>query len=271
MASIRNMEKAEIFDVVDEYEPKLTELGHHIWATPELSLYETESSERIQTFLDAEAFNINTGTGEIDTAFIAEYGSGEPTIGILGEYDALPGLSQEVASERKPVHEDAPGHGCGHNLLGTGGVGAVVAIKEAIRDGSLSGTIRYYGCPAEEILAGKVFMARDGAFDDLDAAFIWHPNDLTYPKRGSALALNSLKFQFKGVSAHASASPSTGRSALDAVQLMNTGVEYLREHVSDSISIHYVITEGGEAPNVVPAEAEVWYYIRTPIEAWWSE
>lgn len=198
------------------------------------------------------------------TAFKASYGNGDPTVGILGEYDALPDLSQKVKAERDPVENDAPGHGCGHNLFGVAGVGGAIGIKRTIERDELNGTIEFYGCPAEETLVGKVFMARDGAFDHLDAALTWHPSDLSTPTLKRSLALDSVQFTFEGVSAHAAASPESGRSALDAVELLNSGVEYMREHISEKARVHYVITDGGKAPNVVPAEATVWYYVRAP-------
>lgn len=199
------------------------------------------------------------------TAFVASYSAGDgPTIGILGEYDALPGLSQAVGAERDPIDEGGPGHGCGHNLFGTAGAGAAVAVKRAMERGDATGEVRFYGCPAEETLVGKTFMARAGVFDDLDAAVTWHPSDHTAPQRGSSLALDSLSFSFEGKSAHAAASPESGRSALDAVELLNAGSEYMREHVPQEVRVHYNIQEGGSAPNVVPAEASVWYFVRAP-------
>lgn len=258
------MRKKDLFAIVADQRDSLIETARDIWETPELGLHEEKSASYLIKLLDTAGFTVDVESGALPTSFIAEYGSGEPIIGVLGEYDALPGLSQQITTEQRPIENGQPGHGCGHNLFGTAGVGAVLAAKEAICRDELSGTVRFYGCPAEEILVGKVFMAREGAFDDLDAALTWHPSDLTKVKRGSSLALNSLKFQYEGTSSHASAAPSAGRSALDAVQLLNTGVEYVREHVHDDISIHYTITDGGDTPNVVPAEAEVWYYIRAP-------
>ncbi len=197
------------------------------------------------------------------TAFVATYGNKSPRIGVLGEYDALPGLSQKVKSEKEPVEEGEPGHGCGHNLLGTGGLGGAIAIKRAIETGSLEGTIVYYGCPAEENASGKIFMARDGVFDDIDAALTWHPMNITGLWSLSTLALNSIEFNFIGQSAHAVATPEMGRSALDAAELMNIGTQFMREHIVYA-EIHYVMTKGGNVPNVVPDKATNWYYIRAP-------
>ncbi|MFB6300521.1 MAG: amidohydrolase [Halobacteriales archaeon] len=253
-----------VFNHIDDIEAELIETAEEIWETPELGLHEEESSRLLRELLESEGFEIETGLGDMPTAFVASYGEGDPTIGILGEYDALPGLSQKVKAERDPIEDGGPGHGCGHNLFGTAGAGAAIAVKEAIDAGDVSGTIEFYGCPAEETLTGKTYMARDGAFDDLDAALTWHPGGLSTPRMGTSNALNSLQFTFHGVSAHAAGSPESGRSALDAVELMNTGVEYMREHISDDARMHYAITNGGQAPNVVPAEATVWYFVRAP-------
>ena len=258
------MSKSTIFDRIDDEEPRLTEIADHLWNNPELGLHEEESAARLIEALAAEGFDIERGVGGMPTAFVATYGSGEPKIGILGEYDALPGLSQDVSAEKDPIEEGGPGHGCGHNLFGTAGVGAVIALSEAIDEGEVEGTVVFYGCPAEETLVGKTYMARAGVFDDLDAALTWHPGTLSTPRMGSSNALNSLVFTFEGVSAHAAGAPESGRSALDGVELLNTGVEYMREHITDDARIHYAITNGGQAPNVVPSEATVWYFVRAP-------
>jgi len=252
------------FETVETERERLAELARELWETPELALEERESSRTLREALAAEGFDVETGVGGMPTAFTATYGEGAPRIGILGEFDALPGLSQHVGAERDPIESGAPGHGCGHNLFGVACLGAAVAVERAIDRGEVEGTVVYYGCPAEETLVGKVYMARDGAFDDLDAALTWHPGDLNQPTRGSTFALDSVRFRFEGVSAHAAVSPETGRSALDAIQLANTGVEYMREHLPDEARVHYSIPDGGGAPNVVPAEASVWYYVRAP-------
>ncbi|MFC7157838.1 M20 family metallopeptidase [Halomarina halobia] len=258
------MEKRDLFETVETEREHLFDLADQIWRTPELGLGERESAAVLIEALDEEGFVIETGVGGMPTAFEACFGEGDPTIAILGEYDALPGLSQTISAEREPIEAGGPGHGCGHNLFGTAGVGAVIAVKRVMERENLPGRIVFFGCPAEEILVGKVFMARDGAFDDVDAALTWHPGDLSSPWRGSSLALDSIRFEFQGVSAHAAASPESGRSALDAVQLLNTGVEYMREHISEKARVHYSIVDGGEAPNVVPPTASVWYYVRAP-------
>ncbi|ESP87468.1 amidohydrolase [Candidatus Halobonum tyrrellensis] len=258
------MTKQDVFDRIDEEETHLKAIAREIWQTPELGLHEEESARVLVEALEDGGFDVETGVGGMPTAFVAEYGEGSPRVGILGEYDALPGLSQRVASEPDPVEAGGPGHGCGHNLFGTAGVGAALALTDAVDAGELEGTVAFFGCPAEETLVGKTYMARAGAFDDLDAAMTWHPGDLNTPRMGSSNALNSLVFEFEGEAAHAGGSPDSGRSALDAVELLNTGVEYMREHVSDDARLHYSIPNGGMAPNVVPAEASVWYYVRAP-------
>ena len=257
--------KQRLFADVDDQAELMDELALDLWEHPELGLHEERSSRRLQEALADAGFDVEAGVGDMPTAFVARYSAGDgPTIGILGEFDALPGLSQAVSTEREPIEAGAPGHGCGHNLFGTAGVGAAIAVARALDRGDAAGEVRFYGCPAEETLVGKTFMARDGAFDDLDAAVTWHPRDHTAPQRGGSLALDSLSFRFEGESAHAAASPEAGRSALDAVQLLNTGVEYMREHVPEEVRVHYNVQEGGKAPNVVPAEASVWYFVRAP-------
>ena len=258
------MNMNSVYENVESNRELLYDLARQLWENPELGLHEHESSETLAETLENEGFNIERSVGQMPTAFVATYGDGDPTIGILGEYDALPGLSQKVKPERDPIVEGGPGHGCGHNLFGVAGLGGTIAVKQAINSGELDGTIRYYGCPAEETLVGKTYMARAGVFDDLDAALTWHPRDLSTPAVGSSNALNSLEFTFTGESAHAGSSPESGRSALDAVQLMNQGVEFMREHITDNARMHYSITNGGQAPNVVPAESSVWYFVRAP-------
>ena len=258
------MHKGEIFTRVEQDRGKLLDLSKQIWETPELGLQEHKSSQILSDTLEEEGFSVESGVCDMPTAFIASYGREGPNIGILGEYDALPNLSQKVIAKREPIEEGAAGHGCGHNLFGVGSLGGAIAIKRAIEQEELEGTIVYFGCPAEENADGKVFMAKQGVFDELDAALAWHPNTLSKPFWKRTLAMDSIQFSFKGTSAHAAAEPESGRSSLDAVQLMNTGVEYMREHIPDEARVHYTITNGGEAPNVVPAESTVWYYVRAP-------
>jgi aminobenzoyl-glutamate utilization protein B len=258
------MSKSDALAWIDEHDDRLIDAGQRIWETPELGLHEEESAQILIDELTEAGFEVESGVGDMPTAFVATYGEGAPKIGILGEYDALPGLSQHVSAERDPIEPGEPGHGCGHNLFGTAGVGAAIGIKEQIEAGDLDGTIVFFGCPAEETLVGKTYMARAGAFDDLDASVTWHPSHLSTPRKGRSNALNSLTFTFEGLSSHSAGAPEAGRSALDAVELMNTGVEFMREHVSDDARLHYAITDGGNAPNVVPDTATVWYYVRAP-------
>ena len=256
-----------MFDALRFLDSKAEELGEvalMIWDYSELGFQEHKSAKAQADYLARYGFRINLGAGGIPTALVAEWGQGSPVIGFLGEYDALAGLSQEVSATKKPRVSGAPGHGCGHNLLGTGCVGAALALKDYLASTGKSGTVRYYGCPAEEIVAGKVFMAREGLFSDLDAAITWHPANVNTVRLSVGTAVNSVRFRFHGKTAHAAGDPHNGRSALDAVELMNVGANYLREHIINTARLHYVITNGGGQPNVVPAEAEVWYFVRAP-------
>jgi aminobenzoyl-glutamate utilization protein B len=257
------MNKSDLFSLIDNNESKLKEIAFEIWSNPEIAFAEHRASNLQKEYLKNLGFKI-IDVASIPTAFIAEFGSGKPVLAIMGEYDALPGLSQKISDVKEQMQGHVDGHGCGHNLIGTAGVGAVVALKELMEREDINGTIRYYGCPAEETLAGKVLMAKEGVFNDIDACVSWHPSSLNVVWGCSFLAMNSMKFKFKGVPAHAAAAPQAGRSALDAVELMNVGANYLREHVIEKARIHYVITKGGMAPNIVPEEAEVWYFVRAP-------
>ena len=249
---------------LDVNKDKLTKLAEDIWEHPELGVEEFHASKLIVGELEEAGFSVNMGVGQMPTAFVASWGEGNPIIGILGEYDALPSLSQKASAVREPIEEGGPGHGCGHNLLGVASLGAALAVKGAMKKDRIKGTIRYYGCPAEETLVGKVFMAKAGVFDDLDAAITWHPGYVNSVWSSSSNAMNSFKVNFYGIAAHAAGSPEAGRSALDGVQLMDVGVNYLREHIIQEARIHCVITDGGKAPNVVPPYAQVWYYVRAP-------
>lgn len=256
------MEKQTLFSIIDGMYDDLNDMSQKIWEYAEIAGTEFKSSALQKEYLKNCGFTIRE-VPNMPTAFMADYGSGKPIIGVLGEYDALPGLSQKAGSTvKEPVEEGGNGHGCGHNLIGTGAVGTCVAIKKMMEEENLQGTIRYYGCPAEEQLIGKPLMAREGVFNDLDICLSWHPEILNQVIQYSSLAVNSLKFRFKGVSAHAAMAPHLGRSALDAVELMNVGCNYLREHIVSSARMHYVITKGGRVPNAVPDDAEVWYMIR---------
>ncbi|MER9826557.1 M20 family metallopeptidase [Mesorhizobium sp. M0115] len=241
-------------------------LSDRIWAMPELAFEEHRSVAEQITMLEQEGFRITKNIGGIATAFVAEYAKGGPIVGILGEFDALPDLAQVSGMiEHKPTTKGAPGHGCGHNLLGSGSALAAVALKGALAPEDIAGTVRYYGCPAEEAGGGKTYMARAGLFDDLDVAFCWHPHVVNEVSATSSLAAIGAYFRFRGRASHAAASPHRGRSALDAVELMNVGVNYMREHMPSDARVHYAVTNtGGEAPNVVQAYAESIYSVRSP-------
>ncbi|NJB70480.1 aminobenzoyl-glutamate utilization protein B [Saonia flava] len=236
-------------------------IAQNIWDFAEMGYLEEKSSSLLQQTLTDEGFSVKKGVAGIPTAFIAEYGSGLPVIAILGEYDALPGLSQQAIPEKKSA-EKAAGHACGHHLFGTASAAAAIAVKDWIKTNKIKGTIRFYGCPAEEGGSGKVYMVREGLFDDVDVALHWHPSAQNYASAGAALANKSAKFRFYGVSAHAAGAPEKGRSALDGVEAMNNMVNMMREHIPQEARVHYVITDGGKAPNVVPNFAEVYYYAR---------
>lgn len=256
----------EIVRRVDAKAADYCALSDRIWATPELAFEEHRSVEEQIAMLEREGFRITRNVAGMATAFIAEAGRGGPIVGILGEFDALPDLAQvSGVTEHAPTQAGTPGHGCGHNLLGSGSALAAVALKDALEGEGISGTVRYYGCPAEESGSGKTFMARAGAFDDLDAAFCWHPEVVNEVQSMSSLACIQVYFRFKGRASHAAAAPHVGRSALDAVELMNIGVNYMREHMPSDARVHYAITNtGGDAPNVVQAYAESLYLVRSP-------
>ena len=256
--------KEVILSYLENQDEKLSWVAREIWDHPEIGLQETFASKLLATELAEAGFSIKRGVGQMPTAFVASWGEGKPIIGILGEYDALPGLSQKLTAVKDPVQNGGPGHGCGHNLFGTASMGAAIALKEAMQAHNIPGTIRFYGCPAEETLVGKTFMAKDGVFDDLDAAIAWHPGSTNMVWHGSSLAMNSFKVNFHGVAAHGAGAPHLGRSALDGVMLMDVGVNYLREHIIQEARIHCVVTSGGQAPNVVPPYAQVWYFVRAP-------
>ena len=258
---------AELGDWLDERQERFIAIANDIWMRPELALAETYACGRQADDLAADGFTITRNVGDLPTAFTAEWGSGAPVIGFLGEYDALPNLSQRAESGQAQALAGGAGHGCGHNLLGTASLAAASAVKAWLEETGQPGTVRYYGCPAEEIGAGKVFMARAGAFDGLDAAITWHPGEKNTVWGSSSLAIDHIKFRFHGQTAHAAGNPELGRSSLDAVELTNIGVNFMREHIIEQARIHYVITNGGGAPNVVPDDAEVWYFIRAPHRA----
>ena len=257
-------EKQDVQKELDGKMPKYTAIAQNIWEWAELGYQEEKSAALLQETLAEAGFKIEKGVAEIPTAFVATYGSGSPVIGVLGEYDALPGISQTATPDQQPVVEGGAGHACGHHLFGTASAAAAIAIKNWLAQTGTKGTIRFYGTPAEEGGAGKVYMVRAGLFEDVDAVLHWHPSSGNSADARSSLANKSAKFRFYGQAAHAAGAPERGRSALDGVEALNYMVNLMREHVPSDARIHYVITRGGEAPNVVPAFAEVFYYTRHP-------
>jgi aminobenzoyl-glutamate utilization protein B len=256
--------KPEVLKRMEATRAPYEDIAIKIWNYAEIGYQELKSSALLQDQLRKEGFAVESGVAAIPTAFVASYGSGRPVIAILAEFDALPGISQQAVPEKLERPGSNAGHACGHNLFGAGSVQAAAAVKEWMKATGQKGTLRVYGTPAEEGGSGKVYMVRSGLFNDVDVAMHWHPGDRNGITMASSLANRSGKFRFKGVASHAAGSPDRGRSALDGVEAMNHMANMLREHVPDSTRIHYVITRGGEAPNVVPAFAEVYYYVRSP-------
>jgi aminobenzoyl-glutamate utilization protein B len=261
-------------DLVEAHSEMTEEIARKLWDWSEVGYQETQSSQLLQDKLSLEEFTIEAGVADIPTAFIAEYGSGGPVIAILAEFDALPGINQDATPVRNPIEHKHAGQACGHNLFGAGSVSAAIAIRHWLEDTGTEGTIRLYGTPAEEGGSGKVYMVRAGLFDDVDVAFHWHPSDRNSAAASTTLANRSAKFRFSGASAHAAGAPERGRSALDGVEAMNMMANMMHEHMPQDARMHYVITSGGEAPNVVPDFAEVFYYVRHPdpegVEQLWS-
>ncbi len=253
-----------VLERVDSHSARFSAISREIWQTPELGFHETKSSDLLLQELRANGFTTQAAVAGMPTAFTASWGSGAPVIVLLGEFDALPGLSQKDVPVQEPVQAGAAGHGCGHNLLGAASALAAVAIKEELQARGLKGTIRYYGTPAEEGGGGKIYMIHAGLFRDVDAVLTWHPGDSNAVSLGSSLANNGGRFRFYGIASHAAASPERGRSALDGVMIMLNAVEMLREHVPQETRIHYIITNGGSAANIVPAFAEVSLIARSP-------
>lgn len=258
--------KNRILEIINEKKDIFFDASDKIWEYAETRFEEYKSADLLCKLLRDEGFNVDRNIADISTAFVGSYGSGKPIIGILGEYDALSGLSQKSAIARKePIEQGANGHGCGHNLLGVASLAAAVAVKDYIKENNIEGTIRFYGCPGEEGGSGKAFMAREGIFDDIDIALTWHPGTQNAIMAVNTLANYQVYYKFHGKSSHAAVSPHLGRSALDAVELMNVGVNYLREHIIPQARIHYAVTNtGGTSPNVVQSEAEAIYLIRAP-------
>lgn len=254
--------KKSVLGSVEKHQSEMISLSNAIWEYAEIAMRENKSAAALSAYAEKQGFAVKRGVAGIPTAFIAEYGSGRPIIGILGEFDALPGLSQKAQPTQEALKPDAPGHGCGHNMFGVASLGAAITIKELITSGKLKGTIRFYGTPAEEDLAGKVWMAKAGVFNDLDVCLDWHPDYENKANMQSSQAVIDYTVSFKGKSAHAAFDPWNGRSALDAAELFTTGVNFLREHIKPSVRIHYVYTKAGKVPNVIPDEAAVWIWIR---------
>lgn len=256
--------KQDLIKAIDARGEQYAAAAKKIWGYAEVGFQENQSSALLQQMLKDAGFTVQSGVAGMPTAFTASFGSGKPVIGILGEYDALPGVAQEAVPELKPIPGQVAGHACGHHLFGVASVASAVAIKDWLTANKKGGTIRFYGTPAEEGGSGKVYMVREGLFNDVDAVLNWHPSSANSAGYGSSLANKTGKFRFYGQASHAAAAPERGRSALDAVEAMDVMVNMLREHVPQETRIHYVITRGGEAPNVVPAFAEVYYYVRNP-------
>ncbi len=257
-----NPNKDAVIKSVDKHQQELISISDKVWTYAETALKEYKSSKELADYAEAQGFRVTRGVAGMPTAFVAEYGSGKPVIGIMGEYDALPGISQKAQPTREPLEAGAAGQGCGHNLFGAGSLGAAVAIKELIQQGKLKGTIRFYGTPAEEAVGGKIYMARDGLFNDIDVCLDWHPDAKNAANTQSSQAMVDFVVEFKGKAAHAAADPWNGRSAVDGLESFTDGVNMLREHVRPSVRMHYAIVAGGDVPNVVPEYAKIWMWVR---------
>jgi aminobenzoyl-glutamate utilization protein B len=262
MSAAPSASKRAVVASVDKHAADLTQLSDQIWAFAETALREHRSAKVLADHAEAQGFQVTRNVAGMPTAFVASFGSGKPVIGIMGEYDALAGISQKAEAQKSPLVEGGAGHGCGHNLFGAASLGAAIAIKEQIAAGKLKGTIRFYGTPAEEAVGGKTYMARDGVFDDVDVMFAWHPGDETQADMVSSQAMVDLMVTFKGKAAHAAGDPWNGRSALDGVEAFTHGVNLMREHMKTTSRVHYAITDGGDVPNVVPEHAAVWIWAR---------
>ena len=254
--------KREAVALVEKRAQDLISLSDQVWSLAETALRETRSAAVLADYAEKQGFRVTRGVAGMPTAFIAEYGSGRPIIGIMGEYDALPGLSQKAEPTRTPLLANAPGHGCGHNLFGAASLGAAAAIKDLIDQKKLTGTVRFYGTPAEESVGGKVYLAREGAFKDVDVMLVWHPSDRTVADNGSSQAIVDFVVEFRGRTAHAAFDPWNARSAADAVEAFTHGVNLLREHVRPTVRMHYTVQRAGDVPNVVPDYAKVWMWVR---------
>ena len=254
--------KKAIIASVEKHEQALIEISNNIWALAETAFEETQSSKILADYAEKQGFNVERGVAGMPTAFVATYGSGSPVISVLGEFDALPGISQKAQPTKEALNDGAAGHGCGHNLFGAGSLGAAIAIKELIEAGKIKGTVKFMGTPSEEKFFGKIWMVREGVWDGVDANVSWHPSASTKADVQSSLALVDFKIEFYGQAAHASADPWNGRSASDALELYTTGINYYREHVKPTVRMHYHIQDGGQVVNVVPDYARLWMRVR---------
>ena len=262
--SLNSYAERDLEELINKHQSQFEKVALKIWDYAEVGYQEYKSSSLLKEQLLKEGFSVKSNIANIPTAFVAEYGQGFPVIAILGEFDALPGVAQSSSPFKEPYKENKAGHACGHHLFGAGSAWASVAIKEWLLSNKQQGTIRFYGTPAEEGGSGKVYMAREGIFNDVDVILHWHPGSTSHASPRTSNSNKSAKFRFKGISAHAASAPDKGRSALDGVEAMNMMVNLMREHVPQESRIHYVITKGGLAPNVIPDEAEVYYYVRHP-------
>jgi aminobenzoyl-glutamate utilization protein B len=259
------MDKDFAFQWIEDNKEEITSWSDKAWEFAELGLLEFETSKLFSDAIERYGFVVERGVAEMPSALMASWSNGEgPTIGVLGELDALAGLSQKTVPWKEPIEEGAPGHGCGHNIHGAGGLAGAIAIKIAMEEQNISGSVNYYGCPAEETLVGKVWQVKHGLFESVDAVISHHPSSANTAGTGSSNAMNSFKVHFHGRTAHSAGDPENGISALDAVELMSNGVNFMREHIIEKARVHYIHEEAGGQPNVVPAYARTWYYVRAP-------
>ena len=254
--------KKDIIASVEKHKNNLIKISDEIWALAETAFQEHKSAEILASYAEAQGFNVERGVAGMPTAFVASYGSGKPVISVLGEFDALPGLSQQTEPTKNPVEEGGSGHGCGYNMFGAASLGAAIAIKEQIEKGTFKGTIKFFGTPSEEKYFGKIWMVRAGLWDDVDVNISWHPSASIEADVQSSLALIDFKIEFFGQAAHASGDPWNGRSASDALELYTSGINYYREHVKPTVRMHYHIQDGGQVVNVVPDYSRLWMRVR---------
>ncbi len=254
--------KQAILKSIEKHQQELIQISDQIWALAETAFEENQSSKLLADYAEKQGFTVERGVAGMPTAFVATYGSGKPVISVLGEFDALPGISQKAQPTKSPLNEGAAGHGCGHNLFGAGSLGAAIAVKELIESGKINGTVKFFGTPSEEKYFGKIWMVREGLWNNVDANISWHPSASTKADVQSSLALVDFKVEFFGQAAHASADPWNGRSASDALELYTTGINYYREHVKPTVRMHYHIQDGGQVVNVVPDYSRLWMRVR---------